>query len=435
MAMLDLLLQHATVLDGTNDECEADVAIRSGRIVEVRRDLPAESALRVKDCSGLLIVPGLVDVHTHIYRGVTLFGINHNAVAWRSGVTTWIDAGSAGAYSTQGFRDFIAQPSAATVKMLLNISSIGLIGAVGETADMANVDEALCRQTIAEHADLVVGLKARISGGVVGSNGILPLRAARRVSDECGVPLMVHIGHEPPSLDEVLLELRAGDILTHCCTDASMGLLDGRARIRESVWAARDRGVLFDVGHGASSYAFKVTDALAEQGFWPDLISTDIHQRNAWGPVFDLPSVMNKLLMAGMPLRDVIRATTSAPAKAFSLDAGTLRKDAPADLAVFAVEEGEFPFFDSHLEERRAGTRLTNTATYVAGRELAPVTLPDPAIWVDKSKTAAAAAAADSERRRWQDRLARATRLDFLPGPAVKSLSPIREQLSQEVQL
>ncbi|MFI7547925.1 amidohydrolase family protein [Actinoplanes sp. NPDC049599] len=348
-----------------------DLAVRDGRIAAVGPGL-ARAGRSVVDVTGLLITPGLVDLHTHVGPGY--WGIEPDPVAWRSGVTTWVDAGSAGAYTLAGLRRVVAGTEL-RVPALLNISAIGLAGRTGESRDLDNCDTALAVDTIQAHRDLIHGLKVRIDRDTVGANGVEPLRRALAAADACGVPVMVHIGTAPPALDEVLDLLRPGDIVTHCASGIA-------APLGPAVHAARARGVLLDLGHGSGAFAFDVLERQLAAGLGPDTVSTDLHARSVHGPVFDLPTTMAKLLAVGVPLDGVIAAATVRPARALGLSGGTLAVGAPADLAVFRVEEGAFPVVDAHRQVRTAPLRLVNEATYVAGRRLAPRLSPPVPSWI-----------------------------------------------------
>jgi dihydroorotase len=345
----------------------ADLAVRDGRIAAIGPDL-ARDAHTVTDVTGLLITPGLVDLHTHVGPGY--WGLDPDPIAWYSGVTTWVDAGSAGAYTLDGLRR-VAATADVRVPVLLNISAVGLAGRTGESRDLANCDVALAIDTVQAHRELIRGLKVRIDHDTVGENGVEPLRRGLAVGAACDIPVMVHIGTTPPALDEVLDLLRPGDIVTHCASGIA-------APLGPAVHAARDRGVLLDIGHGSGAFAFDVLERQLADGLGPDTISTDLHARSVYGPVFDLPTTMTKLLAAGLPLTEVITRATAAPARALGLNAGTLDPGAPADLAVFRVEEGAFEVVDAHRAVRHAPLRLINQATYVAGRRLTP-RLPAPA--------------------------------------------------------
>jgi dihydroorotase len=346
-----------------------DVAVHGGRIAAVEPSLPRD-ARTVVDVAGRLVTPGLVDLHTHV--GAGYWGIDPDPIAWYTGVTTWVDAGSAGAYTLAGLR---RRSTDVRVPALLNISAVGLAGRTGESRDLANCDVGLAIGTVLAHRELIRGIKVRIDAQTVGPNGVEPLRRALAVATACEIPVMVHIGTTPPALDDVLELLRPGDILTHCASGIAAPT-GGSAR------AAYERGVLFDLGHGSGGFAFDVLETQLAAGMAPYTISTDLHARSLYGPAFDLPTTMAKLLAAGLPLAEVIAAATAHPARALGLDAGTLDVGAPADLAVFAVEEGAFEVTDAHRQTRTAPLRLVNEATYVAGRRLSPRLPAPPPAWI-----------------------------------------------------
>jgi dihydroorotase len=376
-----VLLAGGDVIDvGGGQVGRLDVAIRGGRVAAVGTDLPRAAAREVVDVSGRLVTPGLVDLHTHVHPGATYWGIDPDPVAWYSGVTTWVDAGSAGAYTLDSLRA-AARTFRVRVAALLNISAVGLTAPHGESRELANCDVDLAVDTIAANRDLVSGVKARMDAKTVGEHGLEPLRRAIAVAEAGGVPVMVHIGVAPPTVDAVLGLLRPGDIVTHCASGLASGML-GPDGIAPAVRDAHAAGVLFDIGHGSGGFAFEVLEAQLEAGLTPYTISSDLHARCLHGPVFDLPTTMAKLLAVGMPLEHVIAAATVSPARALRLPGGTLEVGAPADLAVFTVEEGAFEVVDSHQQRRVAPRRLVNDATYVAGRPLPPQLPAAPKPWI-----------------------------------------------------
>ena len=341
-----------------------DVAVRAGRIAATGPGLPRD-ARTIVDLGGLTVTPGLIDLHTHVGPGY--WGISPEPIAWYTGVTTWVDAGTTGAYT---FATLKREKSDLRVPVLLNISAMGLAGRTGENRDLANCDVSLAIDTIQEHRDRIRGIKVRIDREAVGDNGVEPLRRAIRAATACGVPVMVHIGGAPPPVDEVLDLLRPGDIVTHC--SSGIASPTGPAMV-----AAVARGVLMDIGHGAAGFAFDVLDRQLDLGLRPATISTDLHARSLQGPAFDLPTTMAKLLACGLTLTEVLAATTTGPAAALGLDAGTLTPGAPADLAVFEIRDEEFEVTDAHRTARRSPLRLINRATYARGR-LLPPSLPAP---------------------------------------------------------
>ncbi|MGI5183640.1 amidohydrolase family protein [Dactylosporangium sp. CA-152071] len=370
----DLLLTGGTLLEPSGT---FDVAVHGGRIAAIGPDLPRDGARTVVDARGQLVTPGLIDLHTHVHPGATYWGIDPDPVAWYSGVTTWVDAGSAGAYTLDGLRQAV-RGMTVRVPVLLNIAAVGLTGRTGESKDINSCDVDLAIETVTANRDLVAGIKVRIDRETVGRNGIEPLRRGLRVADACGVPLMAHIGAGPPSVDDVLDLLRPGDLVTHCAS----AIAAGDAVVRPSLVDAYRRGVRFDVGHGSGGFAFDVLEAQLAAGLVPFSVSSDLHARSLYGPVFDLPTTMAKLLAAGLPLAEVVAAATSRPAAALGLPGGTLTVGAPADLAIWDVRDEPFTVVDAHQQRRTSPVRLVNEATYVAGR-LLPARLPaDPPPWV-----------------------------------------------------
>ena len=372
----DLLIKGGDVVDpGGNRSGKLDVAIKRNRIAAVDADIPAQSAFRVVDAGGQYVTPGLVDLHTHVYHGATYWGIHADPVAARSGVTTWLDVGSAGGYNLPGFREFIARPSTARIYALLNISSIGLTAPTFELANLDYCDVDLCCRLIDLNRDIVLGVKARIDRNTTRGTGIAPLQRAREAADRCELPVMVHIGWGPPTLAEVMRYMKPGDILTHCFTGGDMRIID-QGRLRDEARRAWDSGVIMDIGHGAGSFSFETAEALMDQGYRPDVISSDIHQLSILGPMFDLPTCLSKFMLLGMSFAETVQAATARPAQVLGLqdEVGTLRLGALADVALFRIEEGEFTFYDIHMNARRGKELVRNTLTIVGGREL-PVTV------------------------------------------------------------
>ena len=369
----DLLIQGGEVIDpGAGYTGRMDVAITRNHIVAVEHEIPTTAARQVVDARGQYVMPGLIDLHTHIYHGGTYWGINPDPVASRTGVTTWVDAGSAGAFNLVGFREQIVRRSAVRIYALINISAIGLIAANGESRNLDYCDADLCRHMMEIHPDLILGVKARIDQSTVGDNGIEPLRRACLVAGQCDRPLMVHIGSGPPTIEQVLKLMRPGDILTHCTTGQTMRIVDAEGKLLDVAKRAWDSGILMDVGHGAGSFAFATIEPLIRTNHYPDVISSDIHQLSIHGPLFDLPTCMSKFLALGMSLPEVVRATTARPAEILGLqnEIGTLRPGALADVALFRMHHGRFPFYDVTMEMREGKHLLRNTLTILNGQLL-----------------------------------------------------------------
>lgn len=385
----DLLIKGGEVVDpGAGYSGLLDIAIKRDRIAAVEANIPAESAFRIIDAGGQFVTPGLVDLHTHVYHGVTYWGVHADPVAARSGVTTWLDAGSAGGYNFPGFREFIVKPSTARIYALLNIASIGLTAQTYELSNLDYCDIDLCCKLIDLNRDVILGVKARIDHNTTRGTGIAPLSRAREAADRSELPLMVHIGMGPPAIVDVLNYLKPNDILTHCFTGGDMRIIDDSGKLRDEAKRAWDKGVILDIGHGAGSFSFETAEALMSAGYRPDVISSDIHQVSIHGPMFDMPTCLSKFMLLGMSLAEVIRAATERPAQVVGLqnEIGTLRPGALADLALFRLESGEFAFYDVRMNTRTGSQLLRNTLTLVNGRELPVITDDPPAPWIELSQ-------------------------------------------------
>ena len=383
--MYDLLVKGGEVVDpATNTRGLFDVGIVAGRIAEVAPTLASELAVQVLDASGQIVTPGLIDLHTHVFHGSTFWGVRPDPIAARTGVTTWIDAGSPGAMTLEGFRRSVVRVAETRIYTFLNISYIGLVGPDYELANLEYCDTDVFQRVCNLNRDLVVGVKVRMGATTVAESGIEPLRRARRAADECGLPLMMHIASGPPSIDDCLQFLKDGDIITHCFTPHGMRLVDDRGQLRDSAKRALDRGVILDVGHGSGALSFDIAENLIGAGWMPDVISTDIHQLSIRGPMFDLPTCMSKFLCLGMDLDEVVKATTIRPAEVVGLPdgLGSLKPGAPADIALFELTEREFVFHDVKMDARTGKVMLRNTQTLVGGRPLARVSADPPAPWV-----------------------------------------------------
>ncbi|MBK8835698.1 MAG: amidohydrolase/deacetylase family metallohydrolase [Anaerolineae bacterium] len=378
----DLLIKNGRLIDpASRRDGQFDVAVYRGRVAAVEPSIPASAASSVVDATGLLVVPGLVDLHTHVYHGATYWGIEPDPVAARTGVTTWLDVGSAGAWNVIGLRDFVARKSQARIYAYLNISGIGLTAPTWESANLGYLDVPLATRMAEANRDFVIGIKTRIDVNTVGGNGAEPLRRARTVADDVGMPLMVHIGKGPPTIEEVLTYLKPGDILTHCCTGHNMRLIDEKGRPLEAARRAQDAGVILDIGHGAGSFDFETAEAMLSHGMRPDVISSDIHQLSVRGPMFDLPTTLSKFLTLGMSLPDVIASATARPAAAMGL-AGQVGSLADADIALFRLEQGSFSFADVFSHTRTGAQRLVCEGTYLGGRLMSRAPEPPPAPWI-----------------------------------------------------
>ena len=375
MATFDLLIRGGTVIDPAQGiHGRRDVAIRDGRIAALDESLTAQDAAQVLDATGRLVTPGLIDIHTHIYHRVVFSSIDPSPLAARSGTTTMVDCGSAGAATLDGFRHYVAATAACRVLAFLNISVIGLV-AIPECGYGRFVDSNRAYETAHANRDLIVGIKVRGSRMAFDEdNTVQPVYMAKAAARAANMSLMLHLGDPPPTVEQSIPLLDQGDFVTHSYKGKPVTrLVDHEMKAKSVLREARERGVLIDVGHGSGSFSWPVAHALCEQGYWPDTISTDAHHGVVDPPISaDMPNVMSKFLHLGMPLVDVIRASTIRPAQTIGWAdrIGTLEVGRTADVAILALEDGEFTFSDSSKQPETATRRLVAHHTIVGGRLL-----------------------------------------------------------------
>jgi len=361
----DLILKGGRVIDPAQGLDEvADVAFASSKVAAIEPSIAASNGADVRDVSGRIVTPGFIDLHTHVYWGGTSLGVDAADFARRSGVTTLIDAGSAGPGNFKGFLKHVIEPSEPRILAYIHVSFAGIYAfskriMVGESSDMRLMSPTDAVEVASANRDTIVGIKVRVGRNASGTSGVAPLDIALQVAEELSMPLMVHIDEPPPTLEEVLERLRPGDTLTHCFRPFPNSPITGQGAVKTAVLEARKRGVLFDIGHGMGSFSFKVARAMLDAGFMPDTISSDVHSLNLEGPVFDQATTLSKFLCLGTPLTDVIRATTANVATAIRRpDLGTLRPGSAGDATIFTVGDGSFPYTDSTGERMNGNKRI-----------------------------------------------------------------------------
>jgi dihydroorotase len=336
--------------------------------------LKGDATTDIRHLSGAIVTPGLIDLHTHVYWGGTSLGIDAEDFCRRSGVTTAVDTGSAGPGNFAGFRKHVIERSQVRILAYLHVSFAGIYAfsarvMVGESEEirlMAPIDAVAVADA---NRDIVVGIKVRVGARASGRSGTTPLDIALQVAEDVGMPVMAHIDEPPPTYEEVLARLRPGDVLTHAFRPFPNAPVSAQGTVRQAVIDARRRGVLFDIGHGKGSFAFKTARAMLANGFLPDTISSDVHALCINGPAFDQVTTMSKFLCLGMPLPDIIAASTVNAAFALKRpELGSLKPGSVGDATVLSVRDGRFDYVDVVGEHLTGDRRIVSEGVVIAGR-------------------------------------------------------------------
>ena len=371
----DLILKGGHVIDPSQKlNGIADVAFSGGKVAAVGKSLKAGSGAETRDVTGYIVSPGLIDLHTHVYWGGTSLGIDAEEFCRASGVTTAVDTGSAGPGNFHGFRKHVIEPSEVRILAYLHISFAGIYAfsnttMVGESENIRLMAPAECAEVADKNRDVIVGIKVRVGRNSSGDQGIKPLQSALQAAEETGLPLMAHIDHPPPDYEEVVDMLRPGDVLTHAFRPFPNAPCTAQGKVKQSILAARKRGVIFDIGHGKGSFAFKTARAMLANGFEPDTISSDIHTLCINGPAYDQVTTMSKFLCMGMSLPDVIAASTVNAAMALRrMELGSLKPGCAGDATILSVKEGAFDYEDVTGEIMTGDKRILSQGVVIAGK-------------------------------------------------------------------
>jgi dihydroorotase len=365
-AAYDLVIRGGRIVDPSQQiDTIADVAVVDGRIAAVAASLPDDAAETI-DARGLLVVPGLIDVHVHA-RDAELPPSDFLA----SGVTTMVDAGSRGADNLESILA-IARAAPNRLRLLLNVALLGNNpGGRAEFLDgIAPADIGKARAAVEQHREWIVGIKARLSRGVSGDIDMEVLRRAVQVAEPFGLPVMIHIGDTASPLPQLLQLLRPGDIVTHVYAPTPNGILDANGRLLAEVVQARADGIRFDFGNGLNEHwAWDVAEKALAQDFAPDTISSDLNVPGRVAQVFDFPNVLSKFLALGLPLDQVLARATSNSAQTFRElnELGSLRVGAAADVTVLELAEGEFEYVDNYRGTRTGTQKLMTRAVVMGG--------------------------------------------------------------------
>ncbi len=333
----------------------------------------ADPEFRVIDCGGAWLSPGWADLHVHVWHGGTDISIRADEAGLCRGVTAMADAGSAGEASFHGLREYVIDRQRETIKAFINIGSIGLVACnrVPELIDERSIDVDRTLDVIEQNQDVICGVKVRASGVIVGAWGITPLKIGKRVAEIANLPLMVHVGEPPPTLDEVFDLLSPGDVVTHCFNGKRGGSIADTQNLFQYAQKLADAGVHMDIGHGSASYSFAVAERSIREGLKPFSISTDLHGRNLDGPVYDLATTASKLLAAGLSFEECVACITRNPRSFLGLGSDRLEPGHRADFTLFDLIDSDEEVFDSQGDKRRLEQVLAPKFT-VLGTHVTP---------------------------------------------------------------
>ena len=366
-AQYDLLIKGGRVMDPSRKfDQVTDVGIAGGKIAAVQPNIARSAAAETIDATGKLVVPGLIDIHTHAGREK-----EDGALCLADGVTSLVDAGSAGA---DGIDAVVAVAKAAPNRMrvFINIGRKGIIPE-GDLMDLANVDVVAARAAIERHRDVVVGIKARLSKNVAGSNDLEALKRAQSVARPLGIPIMIHMGQTVSPLPDLLAVLKPGDIVTHLYAPPPNGIFDDHGKLLPAVADARKRGIWFDFGNGRiDHFTWAIVEHAVQERVFPDTISTDWGQAARTDQVFNFGNVLSKFLAVGMPLDRVLACATVNAAKTVAAfkGLGTLVVGTPADVAIMELQQGTFEFEDNYKGKRSGRQKLSTTGTIFGGKRV-----------------------------------------------------------------
>jgi dihydroorotase len=366
----DLLIEGGTVVDpGQNLNGAMDVAVHQGKILEISKTIARERAIKIVSARDRIVTPGFIDIHAHCYDGVGI-GMNADHSCLSRGVTTAVDAGSAGYVAFPNFRKYVINSSSTRIAALVHINAIGNMMYEGALANLSWANPQLAAKTAIDNRPVAVGIKIQLSKAITGANDLEGLKRALEAAQIARLPLMVHIEDSYSPLPDILKPLRKGDIFTHCYNNRTHGILDANGKIIPEALEARARGVIFDPAQGQTHLSFDVAEKCMQQNFLPDTISTDLTSVTVERRVFDLPTMVSKFMAIGIPLEKAVAMVTANPARLFDygVEIGTLRPGSEADISIFELREGKFDFEDSDGVKRTGRQSLLSKTVVRRGQ-------------------------------------------------------------------